>query len=88
MGLIAYLSISTCPKRKSTDANTEMTDIGVSDKAFNAIIMQMLQQATTNTLETNGKTENLSRDTEDMKKNQEKLELQTKILLDGLNIAD
>lgn len=65
-----------------------MTDIGVSDKAFNAIIMQMLQQAITNTLETNGKTENLSRDTEDMKKNQEKLELQTKILLDGLNIAD
>lgn len=65
-----------------------MTDIGVSDKAFNAIIMQMLQQATTNTLETNGKTENLSRDTKDMKKNQEKLELQTKILLDGLNIAD
>lgn len=64
----------------------------LSDKAFKAIIMQMFQQATTNTLETNGKTENYCRDMEAIKQNQVK-ELKTiitkiKILLEVLNIAD
>lgn len=45
----------------------------LSDKAFKAIIMQMFQQATTNTLETNGKTENYCRDMEDIKQNQVKV---------------
>ena len=58
-------------KRQSIDANIYVTQmVGFSDRSFKANIIQMLQPTITSMLETNEKVECLSKETEDIKKNQ------------------
>lgn len=66
---------------------TEM--LKLSDKDFKAVKVKMLQQEIINTLETNEKIENLSKETEDIKKKQRKVSelkntIQIKRSVDGL----
>lgn len=66
---------------------TEM--LKLSDKDFKAVKVKMLQQEIINTLETNEKIENLSKETEDIKKKQRKVSelkntVQIKRSVDGL----
>lgn len=47
-------------KKKSTNANTEMNMmLELFDKDFKTVVIRMLQQTITNSLETNEKIENL-----------------------------
>lgn len=66
---------------------TEM--LKLSDKDFKAVKVKMLQQEIINTLETNEKIENLSKEREDIKKKQRKVSelkntVQIKRSVDGL----
>lgn len=66
-------------KRQLTDTNTEITDMSeLSDKDFEVPTIKMLQQRITKMLETTEKIENpqqrsLIQETEDIKKDQEKI---------------
>ena len=58
-------------KRQPMNFNTEMTEmLELSDKAFEASMIQkkMVERTITNTLETDEKTKNLSKQTEGVKK--------------------
>lgn len=58
-------------QRHSTNANTNMTQmLKLCHEDFKRAIMKMSQWATINTLETNGKVENISSEMENIKKSQ------------------
>lgn len=57
-------------KMQSTDVNSKMKQmLELSDKAFKIPIISMHQEVKTSTLEMNGKTENLNKETEDIERN-------------------
>ena len=57
----------------------KLSKFKLSDKDFKAAIIKMLQQVRANTLETNGKIENLSKEIRDIKNQMEILELKNAI---------
>ena len=69
-------------KRQSTDTNAGMTQmLELSDNDSKSALIKMFQQAITNTLKINENIESLSKEIEDMKKNQmEILELKNTII--------